>query len=160
MDASIYITPEGMDKIQRRIQHLMAVERPEVMKAIMVAREFGDLSENAEYKAAKEKQRQIDTEIDHLRRRAAHLKVVDISAIPKDKVRFGAICHTRDVDSGEEICFQVVGVDELNFYEKEGIQPVSVLSPIGKALLGRAVEEIALVIAPIGERQLIILDIN
>lgn len=159
MDLSILITPAGMDAIQRRIQQLMS-ERPEVVKAVMIAREFGDLSENAEYKAAKEKQRQIDGEIDHLRRRAAHLKVIDIAAIPKDKARFGCVCHTRDTASGEDMAFQIVGVDELNFYNREGIQPVSVLSPIGKALLGKQAGETAVVKAPMGERALEILNIS
>lgn len=159
MDLSLYITQEGMDKIQRRINHLMACERPEVIKAIAVAREFGDLSENAEYKAAREKQRQIDGEIDRLRRRAAHLKVIDASAFPKDKIRFGSCCHTRDEENGEEIAFQVVGVDELNFYDRPDFQPVSVLSPIGKALLGKQRGETALVRAPMGERRLLILAI-
>lgn len=159
MDLSILITPAGMEAIQRRIQTLMG-ERPEVVKAIVIAREFGDLSENAEYKAAREKQRQIDGEIDHLRRRCAHLKVIDIEAIPKDKVRFGCVCHTRDNGSGEEITFQIVGVDELNFHDREGIQPVSVLSPIGQALLGKQAGEIAVVKAPMGDRALKILKIS
>lgn len=159
MDLSILITPAGMDAIQRRIQSLMS-ERPEVIKAVMIAREFGDLSENAEYKAAKEKQRQIDGEIDHLRRRAAHLKVIDIEAIPKDKVRFGCICHTRDTANGEETSFQIVGVDELSFFEQQGIQPVSVLSPIGKALLGKEAGQLAEVKAPMGTRVLEILKIS
>ena len=70
MDLSIFITVQGMERLQKRINELMA-ERPEVIKAVAVAREFGDLSENAEYKAAKERQRAIDSEIDYLRRRAA-----------------------------------------------------------------------------------------
>ncbi len=159
MDLSLLITPSGMDAIQRRIQTLMR-ERPEVLRAIIIAREFGDLSENAEYKAARERQRQIDGEVDHLRTRAARLKVIDIAAIPKDKVRFGCICHTRDTDSGEEIVFQIVGVDELIFYAREDIQPVSVLSPIGKALLGKQAGETAFVHAPMGERMLDILKIS
>ena len=159
MDLSILITPAGMDAIQRRIQELMG-ERPEVVKAVMIAREFGDLSENAEYKAAKEKQRQIDGEIDRLRRRAAHLKVIDIDAIPKDKARFGCVCHTHDTISGEDVVFQIVGVDELNFFDREGIQPVSVLSPIGQALLGKQAGQIAVVKAPMGDRTLEILTIT
>ncbi len=159
MDLSLFITQSGMEKIQRRIQYLMVEERPEVIRAIMVAREFGDLSENAEYKSAREKQRQIDTEIDHLRRRAAHLKVVDISVFPKDKIRFGSVCHACDLESGEEIRYQVVGVDELNFYDTEGIQPVSVLSPIGHALLGKQPGETTVVKAPMGDRRLKILAI-
>lgn len=153
------ITPAGMASIQRRIQELMN-ERPEVIEAVAIAREFGDLSENAEYKAARERQRHIDGEIDYLRLRAARLKVVDPAGIPKDKVRFGSICHTRDLDNGEEIVFQVVGVDELNYFTNDKIQPVSVLSPIGKALLGRQAQEVALVQAPIGNRELRILKIS
>lgn len=159
MDLSLFITQEGMDKMQRRINYLLAEERPEVIKALMVAREFGDLSENAEYKAAREKQRQIDTEVDRLRRRAAHLKVIDVSVFPKDKVRFGTLCATLDTDSGEEIVYHVVGVDELNFHDREGVQAVSVLSPIGQGLLGKAVGEIAVVKAPIGDRLLEIKEI-
>jgi len=159
MDLSILITPAGMEAIQRRIQKLMG-ERPEVVKAVMVAREFGDLSENAEYKAAREKQRQIDGEIDQLRRRCSHLKVIDIDSIPKDKARFGCVCQTRDTANGEEITFQIVGVDELNFHNREGIQPVSVLSPIGNALLGKKAGELAVVKAPMGERTLEILNIT
>jgi transcription elongation factor GreA len=159
MDLSLFITQEGMDKIQRRISHLLNVERPEVIKAVMIAREFGDLSENAEYKAAREKQRQIDHEVDHLRRRAAHLKVVDTSSFPKDMIRFGSTCRTKDSHTGEQLLYQVVGVDELNFHDKPELQVVSVLSPVGKALLGKKVGEVAVVKAPIGDRQLLIEDI-
>lgn len=154
MDLNLFITNEGMDKIQRRIGHLMNNERPEVIKAVAVAREFGDLSENAEYKAAKEKQRAIDGEIDHLRRRAARLKVVDTSAFPKDAVRFGSVCRTLDLESGEENTFRVLGADELNFFEGEAYMAVSVVSPIGKALLGKKPGEVAVVAAPMGARQL------
>ncbi len=160
MDLSLFITQSGMDKLQRRINHLMSVERPETIRAIATAREFGDLSENAEYKAAREKQRQIDAELDRLRRRAAHLKVVDTASFPKDMVRFGSVCLTRDIEHNEEILYQVVGVDELNFFDEEGIQAVSVLSPIGKALLGKKVEDIAVVKAPMGDRHLQILEIR
>ena len=153
MDLSIYITEEGMDKLQRRINTLLR-ERPEVIQAVTVAREFGDLSENAEYKAARERQRQIDSELDQLRKRAARLKTIDPSQFPKDRIRFGSVCRTYDTASGEHAVFQVVGVDDLNFYDREGIQPVSVLSPIGKALLGKHPGETAVVIAPIGERLL------
>lgn len=154
MDLSLFITQEGMDKIQRRIGHLMNNERPEVIKAVAIAREFGDLSENAEYKAAREKQRAIDAEIDYLRKRAAYLKVVDTSSFPKDAIRFGTSCHTTDMDNGEELVFKVVGADELNFCDDEGVQAVSVISPIGKALLGKKPGEVCVFRAPMGERHL------
>ena len=146
-----------MERLQRRINELMA-ERPEVIKAVAIAREFGDLSENAEYKAAKERQRAIDSEIDYLRRRSSQLKVVDPSSFPKDAVRFGSSCKTRDESTSEEISFKVVGAAELNFYEDEtSMQVVSVVSPIGKGLLGKKPGEIALIKAPMGERHIKIL---
>jgi transcription elongation factor GreA len=160
MDFTQYITKHGMDCMQNRIHHLMNNERPEVIKTVAIAREFGDLSENAEYKAAKERQRAIDHEIDHLRRRAAHLKVIDTAAFPRDSVRFGLSCHTKDIDTNEEQWFHVVGVDEINFPEAEGIMAVSVASPIGKGLLGKKTGEIALIQAPMGERKLEILEIK
>jgi transcription elongation factor GreA len=157
MDFTQYITKKGMDAVQNRIHHLMSVERPDVIKAVAIAREFGDLSENAEYKSAKERQRAIDHEIDHLRRRAAHLQVVDPEAFPRDSVRFGLFCHTKDAQTGEEQWFHVVGVDEINFPEDEGVMAVSVASPIGKGLLGKKLGELAVIHAPMGERQLEIL---
>ncbi len=160
MDNSLYITKRGMDNIQKRISHLMNNERPDVIKAVTIAREFGDLSENAEYKSAKERQRAIDHEIDHLRRRSAHLKVIDSGAFPRDIVRFGFYCHTRDVKTGEEQWFHVVGVDEINFPEDEDIMAVSIASPIGKGLLGKKLREVAIIHAPMGERQLEILEIK
>lgn len=160
MDFSQYITKPGMDKMQHRIAHLMNNERPEVIKAVAIAREFGDLSENAEYKAAKERQRAIDSEIDHLRRRAAHLKVIDTDAFPRDTVRFGLFCRTKDIDTGEEQWFHVVGVDEINFPEDEGVMAVSIASPIGKGLLGKKLNEVALIHAPMGIRQMEILEIK
>ncbi|MCD8480455.1 MAG: hypothetical protein LRZ88_09680 [Candidatus Cloacimonetes bacterium] len=105
MDLSIFITTQGMERLQKRINDLM-IERPEVIKAVAIAREFGDLSENAEYKAAKERQRAIDSEIDYLRRRASTLKVVDPSALPKDAVRFGSTCKTIDEHTAEELSFR------------------------------------------------------
>lgn len=159
MDNSQYITKHGMDQLQRRIHDLMT-ERPEVVKAVAIAREFGDLSENAEYKAAKERQRSIDHEIDHLRRRAAHLKVIDCTVFPKDMVRFGLSCRTKDCDNGEEQWFHVVGVDEINFPEPESVMAVSIASPIGKGLLGKKLGEVAMIDAPMGIRQLEILEIK
>lgn len=159
-DLTLYITKHGMDCVQQRIHHLMDIERPEVIKAVAIAREFGDLSENAEYKAAKEHQRSIDNELDYLRRRASRLKVVDTDAFPRDTVRFGLLCHTRDLSNGEELWFHVVGVDEINFPEPENVMAVSIASPIGNGLLGKKLGQIALIKAPMGERQLEILEIK
>jgi transcription elongation factor GreA len=160
MDLTQFITKPGMDNVQKRIHQLMDIERPEVIKTVTIAREFGDLSENAEYKAAKERQRAIDHEIDFLRRRSAQLKVIDTEVFPRDCVRFGLQCHTRDADTAEEQWFHVVGVDEINFPEPEDVMAVSVASPIGKSLLGKKLGEIAVVHAPMGVRHLEILEIR
>lgn len=161
MDLSVFITTTGMERLQKRINELMA-ERPEVIKLVSIAREFGDLSENAEYKAARERQRAIDSEIDYLRRRSAQLKVIDPSGFTKDAVRFGSMCKISDCKTAEEITFKLVGAAELNFYEEEEedhIQVVSVVSPIGKGLLGKKLHEIAVISAPMGERRLKIMEI-
>ncbi|HNQ42818.1 MAG TPA: transcription elongation factor GreA [Candidatus Cloacimonadota bacterium] len=158
MDLSLFITVTGMERLQGRINELMT-ERPEVIQAVAIAREFGDLSENAEYKAARERQRAIDNEIDSLRRKAAQLKVIDPSVFPKDAVRFGTACVARDEETGEETTYRIVGAAELNFSEEEGVQAVSVISPIGKGLLGKKLSELALIKAPMGERRLRILEI-
>lgn len=159
MDLSVYITTGGMEKLQMRINELLK-ERPEVIKAVAIAREFGDLSENAEYKAARERQRAIDSEIDYLRRRSAQLKVVDPSSLPKDAVRFGMSCIAKDMDNDEEQRFTLVGAAEINFYPpEEGVQVVSIVSPIGKGILGKKEGEIAVVKAPKGERKFRILKI-
>ena len=159
MDLSQYITKTGMQRLQKRINELLA-ERPEVIKAVAIAREFGDLSENAEYKAAKERQRAIDSEIDYLRRRSACLKVIDTSDFPKDMVRFGSYCVAEDITNSERICYHLVGADEINYYSDEGIQEVSVVSPIGRALLSKKIGEISIVQAPMGERKLKIIEIK
>lgn len=158
MDLTVFITTQGMERLQKRINVLMA-ERPEVIKAVAIAREFGDLSENAEYKAAKERQRTIDSEIDYLRRRSSQLKVIDPSNFPKDAVRFGTCCKTRDMDTLEEISFRLVGAAELNFWDEEDFQAVSVVSPIGKGLLGKKPGETAEIKAPMGDRHLEVLEI-
>lgn len=160
MDLSLFITKPGMEKLQKRIQTLMNDERPDVIKAITIAREFGDLSENAEYKAARERQRAIDTEIDYLRRRSAVLKVVDTTNFPKDAMRFGSYCIAEDGSTGEQLCYHVIGAEELNYSYEEGVLAVSVVSPIGQALLGKKVDEVAVVKAPMGERLLKIIEIR
>jgi transcription elongation factor GreA len=151
-----------MEKLQKRINELLT-ERPDVIKAVAIAREHGDLSENAEYKAARERQRAIDSELDHLRRRTPQLKVVDPSQIPdhaKAGVYFGCYCTAEDLNTGELKTYKVVGVEELNFITEEGVQAVSLVSPIGKALYQKKPGETAIVEAPQGKRQLKIIEIK
>lgn len=153
-----YITPYGMQQIQRRINDLLT-ERPSILKAIAIAREMGDLSENAEYKSAKERQRQIDNEVTHLKIKSSKLKVLDPTNIAKDKVRFGAIIEAQEVGSDEIITYYLVGSDEVNFYEDD-LTKISVESPIGKGFIGKEVNDIAVVKAPKGDREFKILSIK
>ncbi len=153
-----YITPYGMQQIQKRINELLT-ERPSILKAIAIAREMGDLSENAEYKSAKERQRQIDNEVTKLKLMSAKLKVLDPKNIAKDKIRFGAIVEAQEIGSDEIINYYLVGSAEVNFPENDYTK-ISIESPIGKGFIGKAVNEIALVKAPKGERKFKILSIK
>lgn len=160
MSLNQYITKTGMELLQKRINFLMNEDRPEMLKSLVHAREMGDLSENAEYKAARERQRSIDSEIDHLRRRSAGLKVIDTDVFPRDMVRFGLYCNTLDLETEVTQWYHVVGVDELNYHAEEGIMCVSVAAPVGSALLGKKIGEVAVVKAPMGERKLKIMEIR
>lgn len=152
-----YITVEGMQRLQRRINHLLE-ERPEVIQMVQTARELGDLSENAEYHAAKERQRNIDNELTWLRDRMARLKVIDPVTIPKDAVRFGALIKIEEKNIKGSTVYQLVGVDEI--YDREdGVILVSVASPLGKALIGKKINDEVTVNAPKGDRFFKILDI-
>lgn len=153
-----YITPYGMQQIQRRINELLK-ERPGVLEAISIAREMGDLSENAEYKSAKERQRQIDNEVTHLKIVSSKLKVIDPKDIAKDKVRFGAIVEAEEIGSDEIITYYLVGSDEVNFPEND-FTKISAQSPIGKGFIGKSANEIAIVTAPMGERRFKIISIR
>ncbi len=154
-----YITEEGMKKLRRRMSNLMENERPEVIKQVQTAREMGDLSENAEYHAARERQRHIDNELEHLRRRMSVLQAINPDNIPKDAVRFGAYIDVEDKDSGDKIHYRLVGVDEVEDTGTELVL-VSVASPIGKAMIGKKKGESFVVKAPVGDRKMKILNIS
>lgn len=153
-----YITPYGMQQIQKRINDLLT-ERPSILKAISIAREMGDLSENAEYKSAKERQREIDNEVTHLKLKSAKLQVLDPQQIAKDKIRFGALVDAQEIGSKEIITYYLVGSDEVNFAEGD-FTKISVESPIGQGFVGKCVGDVALVKAPKCERKFKILNIK
>lgn len=154
-----YITINGLLKLKERLQQLNTVERPEVIKQVVTAREMGDLSENAEYHAARERQRHIDKEINHLRSRISHLKALDPLQIPKDAVRFGAIVSLKDMHNEELVQYQIVGVDEVSEPENN-IHPISIASPIGRGLLGKKPGELVTIKVPAGERELKVIEIK
>ena len=155
---SDYITKEGMQKLQKRLNELIR-ERPDVIKQVVTAREMGDLSENAEYHAAREKQRNLEKEFNHIKKRVTRLKVVDVDSIPKDAVRFGARVILKELSTGMEKRIFLVGIDEVFKTENE-YERMSIASPIGKALIGKKNGDHIVVQVPIGKREFEILSIE
>jgi len=144
----IPMTAEGHASLQAELKALKSVERPTIIAAISEARSHGDLSENAEYHAAKEKQSFIEGRISELDDKLARADVIDISKLGGKKIRFGATVTIIDVDSEETATYKIVGEDEANV--KEG--KISVTSPIARAMIGKEEGDEAEVSAPSGAR--------
>jgi transcription elongation factor GreA len=138
------ITPEGFQKLKDELERLTKVERPANIKAIAEARAHGDLSENAEYHAAKERQSFIAGRMHELQARLAQSQVIDPSTISQDKIAFGATVKLLDVETEEEKTYILVGPDESDI--KKG--KISIQSPIGKSLIGKALGDEVTVKAP------------
>ena len=141
------ITKEGFQKIQEELHHLIKVEREELKKAIANAREHGDLKENAEYHAAKEKQAHVEGRIARLQDRVIHSKVIDPSLIKSEKILFGATVILLNQKTDEISTYQIVGNDESDTSQGK----ISLTSPLGRALMGKEEGDISLVKAPKGE---------
>ena len=153
-----YITKVGMNRLQKRMQKLIEM-RKVVIKNVVTAREMGDLSENAEYKAAREEQRNIENEFNHIKNRISKLQVLDVAQIPKDAVRFGAKVTLLNLDNEETTRIQLVGIDEV-FETDDGYERRSIASPIGKQLIGKKKNDTVKVKAPIGVKNYKILEIE
>jgi transcription elongation factor GreA len=153
-----YITREGMQRLHKRMNELIK-ERPSIIKQVVTAREMGDLSENAEYKAVREKQRNLENEYNYIKRRVEKLQVIDSSKIPKDAVRFGARVTIKELSNGKIFKIHLVGVDEI-FETESKYKRKSIASPMGKPMIGKKVGDNFLVKAPIGIRKFEILAIE
>ncbi|MFQ3574475.1 MAG: transcription elongation factor GreA [Thermodesulfovibrionales bacterium] len=139
------ITPEGLKKLKDELDRLITVERPQIIAAIAEARAHGDLSENAEYHAARERQSFIEGRIQELQAKIASAEVIDPSKINnQNKVAFGATVRVYDSNAEDEFVFKLVGPDETDI--KQG--KISITSPVGKALIGKEVGDIVKVKAP------------
>jgi transcription elongation factor GreA len=151
------ITPEGYKKLQEELKRLKTVERPEIIKAIERARAFGDLSENAEYETAKDRQGFIEARIKELESKIARAEIIDPSKLSsRDRVIFGVRVMLEEIESGDKVTYQLVGPDESE--PEKGL--ISVTSPIGRALLGKRVDDEVRVQAPGGIREFVILKIE
>ena len=146
MSERIPITKSGLDKLKAELQRLTAVDRPAIQKAIAEAREHGDLRENAEYHAAKERQGFIEGRIQELNARLPLLHVVDPASHNGDSVIFGATVTLENLDSGEVLRYQIVGPDEADLK----VNRISFQTPIARALIGKEVGDVVLVEIPRG----------
>ena len=138
---------EGYEKLQTEVRHLKMVERPSVIEAIEVARGHGDLSENAEYHAAKERQGQVEAQIADIEDRLSRAMVIDPTTLSGDKVVFGATVHLLDEDD-KPVTYQIVGQTEAD----ARVGRISYNSPLGRALIGRSIGEEVEVTTPSGDR--------
>lgn len=142
------ITKIGYEKLKRELIQLKSVDRPQNIKAIEEARAHGDLSENAEFDAAKERQAFIEGRIRELGYKLGTADVIEPDDLPKDRAVFGCGVVLENIDTGESVEYQLVGPDESNIEEGR----ISVKSPLGLAIIGREVGEEISVQAPAGKR--------
>lgn len=143
------MTVKGKQKIEAELKHLTTVERPAVIKAIEEARAQGDISENAEYEAAKDRQALIEGRIAELQGKIASAEVVDPSSIKADRIVFGATVYLADLDEDVEVKYQIVGGDEADVKNNS----ISILSPLARALIGKNVGDVIVVQSPKGDRE-------
>ncbi len=150
------ITRKGYDALKEELGKLKKIERPKNIRAIEEARAHGDLSENAEYDAAKERQGYIEGRINELSYKLSNADIIDTDDSPKEKAVFGCVVMLENIDSGEEVTYQLVGPDESDI--KEG--RISVGSPLGKAIIGKRLGDEITINAPGGKRQYELVEIR
>jgi len=154
--AKIPITPKGYRDLQKKLRHLRKVERPKNIKDIEVARSHGDLSENAEYHAAKERQGIIVAQIADTEARLADADVIDPARLNLEKIAFGATVKMLDTESDEEKLYTIVGSTETDVSRGR----ISIESPIARSLIGRAAGDAVTVTTPRGAKEFEILEIS
>ena len=151
-----YMSQEGYDKLRAQIKQLEEVERPEVIRQIQEAREKGDLSENAEYDAAKEAQGKLETKIAELKAALADAKILDTSKVQTDTVQILSKVALKNVKNGMKMTYTIVSESEANLREGK----ISVGTPIAKGLLGKKVGDVAQINIPQGVIELEVLNIS
>lgn len=155
MSEKIPMTREGYERLKQELEKLKKIERPKIIKEIEVARSYGDLSENAEYVAAKEKQGLIEAKIRELEYKLAHAEVVD-KKISNGKVVFGSRVVLKDLDSGKIVEYALVGPDESDISKGK----ISITSPLGRSLIGKSKGDVVEVTVPRGTIEYEIVDVK
>ncbi len=150
------ITRNGYNQLHKELENLKKITRPQVIKAIEEARAHGDLNENAEYTAAKERQSFVEKKILEIEQKLANSEIMDTANLPNDKVGFGSVVTLENLGSGDEVTYQIVGPDESDIPSGK----ISIVSPLGKALIGKEVDEEVTVQTPGGIKRYTILKIG
>lgn len=155
-DNIIKITEEGYKKLQEELDYLRTVKRNEVRESVKVARSFGDLSENAEYDAARNEQAQVEAQIAELEEKISRMQVVSDDEVTTDKVNVGSIVKIHNVTYDEYVEYYLVGSTEADPFANK----ISDTSPVGKAIIGAKVGDTVTVRLPRGDVKIIILEIS
>ncbi len=151
-----FLTPEGKKQLEEKLEYYKTVRRPEISAKIGIAREYGDLSENAEYDAAKEEQAQLEAEILEIEDKLRNAVIINKSKLSTDKVSIGCTVKIYDVDFDEEVEYQIIGSTESN--PLKGL--ISNESPVGRALIGKKVGDTVVVETPAGPSTIKVLEIK
>lgn len=156
MSSSVPLTVRGAQLLKEELQRLKSVERPNVINAIAEARAQGDLSENAEYESAKERQSFIEGRIAELEGKLSAAQIIDPTTLDADgRVVFGATVRLEDIESGDKVTYQIVGDDEADIKQAK----ISISSPLARALIGKYAGDVASFQAPGGEREFEVLEV-
>jgi transcription elongation factor GreA len=150
------VTRQGFEALKKELEKLKRVERPENIKAIEEARAHGDLSENAEFHAAKDRQGFIEGRIGELEFKISNADIIDIKKLPKDRAVFGCTVILENIDTGEDVEYQLVGPDESDIAQGR----ISVSSPLGRAIIGKKPGDELTVQVPGGKRAYELVDIK
>jgi len=148
MSDKVPMTAEGLARLEEELRHLRNTARPEVIRAIAQAREHGDLSENAEYHAARDKQSFIEGRVGELEDKIARAEVIDVSKLSGKTVKFGATVSLIDEDTDQKLTYQLVGEDEADI--KQG--RLAITAPLARALIGKSTGDSVEVHTPKGEK--------
>lgn len=156
MAEKIPMTREGYESLMLELKRFKSVERPRIIEELAKAAEHGDLSENAEYDAAKERQMLVEGRIKELENKLASAQLIDTSQAKPGKVVFGATVCLEDSDTGGKVIYKIVGTDEANIKQRK----ISVNAPIARALIGKKIGDCVEVKIPAGEKEYTILNVT
>jgi transcription elongation factor GreA len=155
MAEPVPMTPQGAQKLRDELARLKE-ERPKISREIGVAREHGDLKENAEYHAAKERQGMVEARIKDIEDKLARAEIIDPSKLSGDRVRFGAIVKVTNLDTEEDTSYQIVGADEADI----NAGTISISAPLARALIGKSIGDEVVIHLPAGKRRYEIAEIE